>query len=223
MLLTILICLGIAHADVAGRVAAVQGDVQIESSVLGRTAKAILGQDVSEGDVLRVGADGSAKFIAYDENELNVLANSVVRFTKYNSDLHVVELALDSGRARLVAHQQYDGEKTKCELKTPNAEVSIKGTDFLLQYETAPKKTTVTTFTGTVALRGTKSGDPTSVGSGQSANVKNGTVSRSKLLDRGDLIRLDKESALSTMSPTSPKAVDQPAQKKRRKRQIQVQ
>ncbi len=228
---TLILGLNSTYADVVGRLAAVQGDVKIDSKILKQTSAAILGEDVSESDTIVVGSSGKAKILMEDENELNIFSNTQLEIVHYDSSTahRNSSLNLLSGKIRAIINQKYDGASTKFEIKTPIATTSVKGTDFLVQHDSSTHDSTVVTFKGIVQLGSLdKNGNAKSllpVETGQTSEVKgNRMASQPVNVDSDELARLDKETKLDAMPPPKDKPpVPQSKPSKKKKRgQIQL-
>ena len=82
----------------------VKGDVKIISKASPQGDSAKVGRKVGEGDTIQAGADSRAKIVMSDKNIINILPDSKMTITKYQSnatkDERNVELKVEYGKVR---------------------------------------------------------------------------------------------------------------------------
>jgi len=151
---TSLLLVSTAHAQsVHGVLRVVKGDVQIKTSK-GETTKARIGGKVFPKDTVITGKDARAKIVMVDNNEINVSPESQIEIQHYEYDPNGgkkdVLLNVIYGKVRSKVEQKYDGKTSKFQIKTPSAVAGVRGTDFLMGYNSANNSSQVVTFEGKV-------------------------------------------------------------------------
>lgn len=144
-----------AQNDISGTMMVVKGDVKVTSSKTGKTDPAKVGTKVYSGDTIASGAESRAKIVMSDKNVINISPESKITIAKYEndpkSDKRNVELKVDYGKVRASVEQKYDGEKNKFNIRTPTAVAGVRGTDFMMAFNSTTQQTRIVTFTGVVA------------------------------------------------------------------------
>jgi hypothetical protein len=132
----------------------VKGPVQVLIAKSGQTVAAKIGFKVFPKDSLITGADGRAKVVMVDSNEINVSPNSKVIIESYVAQAAGstpnVSLNVLYGKIRNKVNQKYDGESSRFQVKTPTAVAGVRGTDFFTAYNPSTQSTQVVTFQGAV-------------------------------------------------------------------------
>jgi hypothetical protein len=194
----------IALADASGAVGGVfmvvKGDIKI-SSKSGKTEPAKIGTKVTEGDTVQSGHDSRAKIVMTDKNVLNISPDSKLTIEKYqnNGDAKNVELKVEFGKVRASVEQKYDGDKSKFNIRTPTAVAGVRGTDFMMGYNSQTRISEIVTFSGMVAvgqlgIGGTVS-KPVYVPPGHSTLVGDGKPPESpKAVPASDLKQMNQDS-----------------------------
>lgn len=144
----------LADAGVVGGVfMVVKGDIKV-SSKSGKTESAKIGTKVTEGDTVQSGHDSRAKIVMTDKNVLNISPDSKMTIEKYqnNGDAKNVELKVEFGKVRASVEQKYDGDKSKFNIRTPTAVAGVRGTDFMIGYNSQTRVSEIVTFSGMVAV-----------------------------------------------------------------------
>jgi hypothetical protein len=201
-------------AEAVGRVAFLQGDVHLKSSLNGQLIQPVLGMDVSEKDHVVTGNTGRIKILMGDDNEINVFSGTDLEIRDYatEGEKRTVLLRLESGKVRLIVKQTYDGTLNKFQVQTPSASTSVHGTDFVVKYISALDSSTIVTFTGAVQIeKELKPSDAEKSGlvnAGQSAELRHGKMeSPPKDLNKDDLAQADRDTNMSVAPPP----IDKPA------------
>lgn len=184
----------------------VKGDIKVISKDGAATA-AKVGKKVFQGDTIVAGADSRAKVVMADKNVLNISPDSKVMIEKYENDgkdNKNVELNVLYGKVRASVEQKYDGEKSKFNVKTPSAVAGVRGTDFITGYSPQTKQTSITTFSGAVAVGQPGPGgsivNPVFVQKGQTTNASAGGVEPPKPVPAEELNKMNQESSADTAS-----------------------
>lgn len=138
---------------VGGVFMVVKGDIKV-SSKSGKTEPAKIGTKVTEGDTVQSGHDSRAKIVMTDKNVLNISPDSKMTIEKYqnNGDTKNVELKVEFGKVRASVEQKYDGDKSKFNVRTPTAVAGVRGTDFMMGYNSQTRVSEIVTFSGMVAV-----------------------------------------------------------------------
>jgi len=148
-----LLC-SVAFADVVGGVfMVVKGDIKI-SSKAGKTEPAKVGTKVTEGDTVQAGHDSRAKIVMADKNVFNISPDTkmVIEKSQSNGNSKNVELKVEFGKVRASVEQKYDGDKSNFNIRTPTAVAGVRGTDFMMGYDSKTRISQIVTFSGMVAV-----------------------------------------------------------------------
>jgi hypothetical protein len=147
-----LTCGSISWAAMSGVFMVVKGEVKITSA--GKVEVAKVGTKVTEGDTVQSGHDSRAKIVMADKNVLNISPDSKVTIEKYqnNGPAKNVESKVEFGKVRASVEQKYDGDKSKFNIRTPTAVAGVRGTDFMMGFDTKTQTSHVVTFSGMVAV-----------------------------------------------------------------------
>jgi FecR protein len=147
----------------AGAIVTVNGLAEVLRGGSKSTVKP--GDSIFVHDVINVAKDGSVKVLLKDRSILDIGAGSQFSVDKYvpgNGSDREVDLAIAHGTLRSAVTQKVEGAG-KFRVKTNNATMGVRGTDFIVQADT---KTQVTVLQGSVEVApGTGSGDGSSRGS----------------------------------------------------------
>ena len=211
--------LNVARGEVIGQVASLQGDVEINSKVLGKVSPVVLGQDVAEGDTLVLGPTGRVKVFSEDEIELNVFSGSQLEVTQ------VSRLHLSSGKVRVILHKNYDPKLGGFQIATSNALATAPGNDFLLEYDSNKHSSRIVAFGGAVQFsKAGDSGNAVTLTAGQSSELKGSRKpSPPRAVEKDELARMDRETRLDVMPlPDHPKPSPSRSPRKRGSRSIQL-
>lgn len=205
------LCSVTAHAQqISGIMMVVKGDIKVMSA--GKTEAAKVGKKVSSGDTIIAGADSRAKIVMTDKNVINVSPDSKIVIEKYENDgkdKKNVELNVVYGKVRASVEQKYDGEKNKFNIKTPSAVAGVRGTDFIMGYNTLTRTAQVITFSGSVAVGTPGAGgaiqNPVFVNPGQMTTVgPSNTPEAPKAVPKEELNKMNNETKADTASNPKP-------------------
>jgi hypothetical protein len=163
--LFIIILLNCALAFAQGKKVAVVKIIRGEVDVLtlGKTTRLKVDDWVEDGATVKTAEKSFAKLIFVDKSQMNVGPNSEMKIEKFEgNDSGVIDLVKGQIRSQVTKDylQMKDKDKSKIFIKTPNAVMGIRGTDFLIT--TNVKNTAVFLFEGSVVLNRI---DPRGVGS----------------------------------------------------------
>jgi len=142
-----------AFAD-AKKVAVVKllrGEVNVLT--LGKTAKLNADEWVEDGAVIKTAEKSFVKLIFIDKSQMNVGPNSEMKIEKFDGkDSGVIDLVKGKIRSQVTKDylQIQDKDKSKLFIKTPNAVMGIRGTDFMIS--TNGKNTSAVLFEGEVVF-----------------------------------------------------------------------
>lgn len=137
----------------------VRGDVDVLT--LGKTKKLEKGQSVEEGSVVKTGEKSFVKLVFTDKSQMNIGPKSEMKIEKFSGkDSGVIDLVKGQIRSQVSKDylQMQDKSKSKMFIKTSNAVMGIRGTDFMIS--TNGQATTAVLFEGQVVFNNTTSGDP---------------------------------------------------------------
>ncbi|MBY0315251.1 MAG: FecR family protein [Bdellovibrionales bacterium] len=199
----------------------VKGDVKVDRKD-GSSQAAKVQLKVYPGDTVKAGVDSRAKITMSDRNNIHISPATTVRIAGYTEGENKnVELQLNEGKVRNEVKNKYDGEKSKFIIKTPSAVAGVRGTDFLVDFDTKTQKTEVVTFKGSVAFSsfasGNQVGEAVIVNKQQSAATSgSGAPTLPKNIPEGDFRRFDSETMVKNFgqgtSATPPSGAAVPTQ-----------
>ena len=138
---------------VNGNFTVVTGHVQVKSAATGRVMNAKLGERVYPEDTVMTGNKSQAKIVMGDGNIINVMPDSrfeveVYQYKPQQNKKNVL-LRIVYGKIRATVQQKYFGAN-KFRVYTPSAVVGVRGTDFIVSYNTSTHVSTIITFRGRV-------------------------------------------------------------------------
>lgn len=110
----------------------VRGDVDVLS--LGKTLKLKVDDWVEDGSVVKTADKSFAKLIFIDKSQMNIGPNSEMKIEKFSgNDSGVIDLVKGKIRSQVTKdYLQMNKDKSKLFIKTPNAVMGIRGTDFMI-------------------------------------------------------------------------------------------
>jgi FecR protein len=132
-------------------VSMLRGDVEV--MILGKTIKLKKDDWVREGSVVKTAEKSFAKLVFIDKSAMNVGPNSQVKITKFTgNDTGIIDLVKGKIRSQVTKDylQMKEQGKSKVFIKTPNAVMGIRGTDFMIA--TNEKTTSAILFEGSVVF-----------------------------------------------------------------------
>lgn len=149
-----------AEAKKVAVVKILRGEVSVLT--LGKTTPLKVDDWVEDGATVKTAEKSFVKLIFIDKSQMNVGPNSEMKIEKFaDSDSGVIGLV--KGQIRSQVTKDYlkmkDKDKSKLFIKTPNAVMGIRGTDFLIT--TQGQKTLAVLFEGSVVFNRTDSRDIT--------------------------------------------------------------
>ncbi len=184
-LLSVLACLAalamaqMARAEDVGTVAGVEGTAEIGRG--GAFAPATEGDTVALGDEIRTGRPGRVRLLFRDESTVVVSDDSQLTVDEnvFNPDQGEVKslLGLVQGKVSAAVGEYYHRPGTSFEVKTATAVAGVRGTEFIISYDTAQEVTEVVGISGHVIVHSLA--DPTGPGVLVTANEAT-TVERNK-------------------------------------------
>lgn len=145
-----------AAAQVVGRVATLEGTVEIDRA--GTTLVAAAGLDVEEGDTVRTGAGGRVRLLLRDDTVVNLGDSSTLVLDEQvlgdggTPPQSVLELI--GGRVRVLVDELYTQPKAGFEVKTLTAVSGVRGTEFVVTYDSVLEVTEVIGISGKVEVNG---------------------------------------------------------------------
>jgi len=149
-LLALLCAAGPALADVAGKIAVLEG----KADVMRGSAAAValkLGDPVQEGDILRTKRKSRLEIELKDGSRVRMSALSRLEITKFLLGEKPDSLMVASrGQVRAIVTDAFSSRKDSFRMKTPTATVGVQGTDFSLAIE--PLTTVVSVYSGVVSV-----------------------------------------------------------------------
>ena len=150
----------VAEAKKVAVVKILRGEVSVLT--LGKTTPLKVDDWVEDGATVKTAEKSFVKLIFVDKSQMNVGPNSEMNIEKFaDNDSGVIGLV--KGQIRSQVTKDYlkmkDKDKSKLFIKTPNAVMGIRGTDFLIT--TQGQKTLAVLFEGSVVFNRTDSRDIT--------------------------------------------------------------
>jgi hypothetical protein len=126
---------------------------EVDLLVLGKTIKLKKDDWVKEGSVIKTAEKSFIRLVFIDKSQMNIGPNSemkIVRFTGQESG--IIDLVKGKVRSQVTKDylQMKDKDKSKMFIKTPNAVMGIRGTDFIIA--TNGKDTSAVLFEGSVVF-----------------------------------------------------------------------
>ena len=143
--------LAFAEAKKVAVVKIIRGEVDVLT--LGKTNRLKVDDWVEDGATVKTAEKSFVKLIFVDKSQMNVGPNSEMKIEKFQgNDSGVIDLVKGQIRSQVTKDylQMKDKDKSKMFIKTPNAVMGIRGTDFLIT--TNVKNTSVFLFEGAVVL-----------------------------------------------------------------------
>jgi hypothetical protein len=128
----------------------IRGEVSVLT--LGKTTKLQIKDWVEDGAVVKTADKSFAKLVFIDKSEINVGPNSEMKIEKFSgTDSGVIDLVKGKIRSQVTKdYLQDQKDKSKLFIKTPNAVMGIRGTDFMITY--SGQNTSAVLFHGSVVF-----------------------------------------------------------------------
>ena len=145
------------EAQETGRVAAILGTVQIARG--GMSQMASIGAPVFAGDRLTTGSTDQAKVVFEDDSVIDMGPGTDLLLAKQVSDRTSHSLGsllrLSNGKLRAWVGEAYRGARSRYEVETPTAITTVRGTEFIVAYDSAAEVTKVICIAGELEVAGT--------------------------------------------------------------------
>lgn len=154
MTLLFLIFVNLASfAEASQKVAVVKllkGDVEVLT--LGKTSKLKVQDWVEDGSVVKTAEKSFVKLVFIDKSQMNIGPGSEMKIEKFSGkDSGVIDLVKGKIRSQVTKdYLQIERDKSKLFIKTKNAVMGVRGTDFMIA--TNGKSTSTVLFEGSIAF-----------------------------------------------------------------------
>ena len=151
LLMVMFVTTAFAEGKKVAVVKIVRGDVDVSKS--GKTTKLKVDDWVESGAVVKTAEKSFVKLIFIDKSQINVGPNSEMKIEKFiDNDSGVIDLVKGKIRSQVTKDylQMNNKDKSKLFIKTPNAVMGIRGTDFMIS--TNGKNTAAVLFEGSVVF-----------------------------------------------------------------------
>jgi hypothetical protein len=127
-----------------------KGDVDVLT--LGKTSKLKVDDWVEDGSVVKTAEKSFVKLVFIDKSQMNIGPSSEMKIEKFGEkDSGVIDLVKGKIRSQVTKdYLQMDRNKSKLFIKTPNAVMGVRGTDFLIS--TNGMTTSTVLFEGAIAF-----------------------------------------------------------------------
>jgi hypothetical protein len=127
-----------------------KGDVDVLT--LGKTMKLKLADWVEEGSVVKTGEKSFVKIVFMDKSQMNIGPSSEMKIEKFgDKDSGVIDLVKGKIRSQVTKdYLKMDRNKSKLFIKTANAVMGVRGTDFLIS--TNGQTTSTVLFEGAISF-----------------------------------------------------------------------
>jgi hypothetical protein len=125
---------------------------EVDVLTLGKTTKLKVEDWVEDGSVVKTGEKSFVKLIFIDKSQMNIGPGSEMKIEKFDvKDSGVIDLVKGKIRSQVTKdYLQMDRNKSKLFIKTPNAVMGVRGTDFLIA--TNGQTTSTILFEGAIAF-----------------------------------------------------------------------
>lgn len=193
-----LVCLVSFSIVFAGEVAVatmVRGEVTV--TFQGKTVKLLKDQSVEEGSTVKTAEKSFVKLVFTDKSQMNIGPKSEMKIEKFSGkDSGVIDLVKGQIRSQVSKdYLQMDKDKSKMFIKTSNAVMGIRGTDFMIS--TNGVSTSTVLFEGQVVFNNL---DPSMSGDNISTNRLEAIVNEGVKIMPGEF----SVATINTPEPTQP-------------------
>ena len=152
-LFMILLCLSTNLAFAQKKVAVVKllrGEVDVLT--MGKTSRLKVEDWVEDGSVVKTAEKSFVKLIFIDKSQMNIGPGSEMKIEKFSGkDSGVIDLVKGKIRSQVTKdYLQMDQNRSKLFIKTPNAVMGVRGTDFMIS--TNGKNTSTVLFEGAIVF-----------------------------------------------------------------------
>ena len=145
----------LVRAEAIGSIVTLEGQVEVVRT--GVTSAVRIGDPVELNDQVRTGRPGRARIVFQDESVLNVADDSQVVLDTQVYDpgtgTFSTTMRLLSGKVRTLVSEYYKEPKARFEVQTPTSVSGVRGTEFLVVYDSARQITEVIGVVDAVAVR----------------------------------------------------------------------
>ena len=138
----------------------------------GSKVAAAMGTIIYEHDSLQTEKTGKVNIEFKDGNLVQVQADTMVRIDQYemNEDKRKAVIELLKGQLRNQVKQKYNGHTSTYQVKTKTAVAGVRGTDFVISYNSGEKvETDIRTIEGRVVLANNDYSQSLEIGAGEQA------------------------------------------------------
>ncbi len=128
-----------------------RGEVNVLT--LGKTLKLNVNDQVEDGSVIKTGEKSFVKIVFTDQSQMNIGPGSEMKIEKFSGDdSGVIDLVKGKIRSQVTKDylQMKDKDKSKLFIKTPNAVMGVRGTDFMIS--TNGQNTATVLFEGEIVF-----------------------------------------------------------------------
>ncbi len=125
---------------------------EVDVLMMGKTLKLKTEDWVEEGSVVKTGEKSFVKLMFIDKSQMNIGPSSEMKIEKFgDKDSGVIDLVKGKIRSQVTKdYLQMNKDKSKLFIKTPNAVMGVRGTDFLIS--TNGQTTSTVLFEGAVSF-----------------------------------------------------------------------
>lgn len=125
---------------------------EVDVLMMGKTLKLKTEDWVEEGSVVKTGEKSFVKLMFIDKSQMNIGPSSEMKIEKFgDKDSGVIDLVKGKIRSQVTKdYLQMNKDKSKLFIKTPNAVMGVRGTDFLIS--TNGMTTSTVLFEGAVSF-----------------------------------------------------------------------
>ncbi len=149
-LIALLCAAGPALADVAGKIAVLEGKADVMRGSAAAVALKV-GDPVREGDILRTKRSSRLEIELRDGSRVRMSELSRLEITKFLLGEKPDSLMVAGrGQVRAIVTDAFSSRKDAFRVKTPTATVGVQGTDFSLELQ--PLTTVVSVYSGVVSV-----------------------------------------------------------------------
>ncbi len=167
---------------------------QVEILTLGKTTALKEKDPIEDGAVIKTSEKSFVKLVFFDKSQMNIGPNSEMKIEKFSGDdSGVIDLVKGKIRSQVTKdYLQMGKDKSKLFIKTPNAVMGVRGTDFMIS--TNGINTSTVLFEGEIVFN--KLEDRSEINTGNLENI----VSNGVRMQPGEFSVMD----ASRPSPTEP-------------------
>ncbi len=125
---------------------------EVDVLMMGKTLKLKAEDWVEEGSVVKTGEKSFVKLMFIDKSQMNIGPSSEMKIEKFgDKDSGVIDLVKGKIRSQVTKdYLQMNKDKSKLFIKTPNAVMGVRGTDFLIS--TNGQSTSTVLFEGAISF-----------------------------------------------------------------------